>query len=188
MYDSLPRSTMEQLAARMEARNADVIIAVDPDIDRNGVAVLSRKTKRVNVFSLRFAETIERLQKLHDAANERNERIVILIEGGWLNPSNWHFRYTDSKAKCAAMGRHVGMNHECGILLTEMCGHYNLPYRIIKPLEKRWQGRDGKITQDEITQFIPDLPKRMNQDERDATLIAWVFAGFPIRINPLRKS
>ena len=45
------------------------------------------------------------------------------------------------------------------------------------------QGKDRKISQEEIEQFIPDFPKRSNQEGRDAALLAWDYAGFPIRLS-----
>lgn len=170
---------LNALERLMAARKATVIIGVDPDIDRNGIAVYNKDTKRMNIFSLTFAEAIERII----AIVEKGEPAIVLVEGGWLNLSNWHFGYNYSKMKCAEIARRVGMNHECGILICEMLGYHNIPYHIIKPLEKHWKGKSGKISQEEITQFIPNLPKRMNQEERDAALIAWTGAGNPIRIN-----
>ena len=90
---------------------------------------------------------------------------------------------TDTRQKCVAIGRSVGMNHECGILLCEMLRYNGIEPMEYKPLEKHWQAIGRKITQGEITQFIPYLPKRMNPEERDAALIAWVYAGLPIKIN-----
>lgn len=175
---------MNDIETTLAARSAEIIIGVDPDIERNGIAVLTRSTGRVNLFALPFAEAIERIT----AITGRGERTLVLVEAGWLNQSNWHFNYTDSKAKCAAMGRSVGMNHECGILLCEMLAHHHVPHVAVKPLIKRWQGREGKITQEEISAFIPGLPKRTNQEERDAALIAWVAAGYPIRVKPKNKT
>ena len=44
-----------------------------------------------------------------------------------------------------------------------------------------WQGKDGKITQQEIASFT-GITGRNNQEERDAALLAWVYAGLPIKI------
>jgi hypothetical protein len=53
-------------------------------------------------------------------------------------------------------------------------------------LKKCWKGKDGKITQDEIAYFVSAGEKmpRMNQDQRDALLLAWVCAGYPVRVKP----
>lgn len=51
---------------------------------------------------------------------------------------------------------------------------------------KECNGKDGKITQDEIAYFISSDGKlpRMNQDQRDALLLAWVCAGYPVKVKP----
>jgi hypothetical protein len=51
----------------------------------------------------------------------------------------------------------------------------------MKPLKKNWKGKDGKITHKELALFT-GLTGRTNQEARDAGLIAWIFAGLPIRI------
>lgn len=48
-------------------------------------------------------------------------------------------------------------------------------------LRKGWKGKDGKITHDELASFT-GLMGRTNQDVRDAALLAWAFAGLPIRV------
>ena len=165
------------------AKKEDIIIAVDPDIERNGLAVLKTAAHRVSVFALPFAECLERILLLVKAANDEGQSVRVIVEAGWLNSANWHFQRTDTRQKCVAIGRSVGMNHECGILLCEMLRYNGIEPMEYKPLEKHWQGIGRKITQGEITQFIPYLPTRTNQEERDAALIAWVYAGLPIKIN-----
>lgn len=79
------------------------------------------------------------------AMNESCKKIKVVIEGGWLNKSNWHVLNRFMTAvKAAAIGRSTGMNHQTGILIVECCKHYNIPCEIIKPLKKCWKGKDGK--------------------------------------------
>jgi hypothetical protein len=60
-----------------------------------------------------------------------------------------------------------------------------MPHEEIKPLNLRikghniWNGKDGKITHEELAAFT-GLKGRTNQEERDAALIAWNYAGFPL--------
>lgn len=70
-----------------------------------------------------------------------------------------------------------------GRKIVEMAKHYGLTVDEVKPLRKCWRGREGKITHEELAQFIPGLPKRTTQDIRDAALLAWTYAGFPIKMN-----
>lgn len=156
----------------------DYIIAIDPDTDKSGMAWLGVKTNEFAVYSLTFPELINKL------INGRGtiENTIIIVEAGWLNQSNWHLSRFDSKQKAAAKGNAVGRNHETGRKIVEMCKYYGLTVIEQHPLKKCWKGHDGKITQGEIEQFIPSFPNRSNQEVRDAALIAWSYAGFPIRL------
>lgn len=159
----------------------DVFVGIDPDCDKSGVAVVYRSTRDVTVCKERFFEISDHLERLQ----EHNGKVIVVVEGGWLNQGNWHIgNYRTSPAKAAAIGRYVGMNHQTGILITQMCEKLQIPYEVVKPLPKRWAGADGKITAEELKYFT-GYDKRTNQDERDAILLAWNYAGLPIRVKPI---
>lgn len=148
------------------------IIAIDPDVDRNGVACLDVASRSLDIKALPFPETLD---YLHTYASLYSDFYVI-IEAGWLNKSNWHLMRYDSKAKAAAKGNAVGRNHEVGRKLAEMCEHWHIPYQLVKPLKKIWQGEDGKITAKElgrllICHHISFNFSRSNQEQRDACLL-----------------
>lgn len=107
----------------------NTVVAIDPDVDRNGVACLNVASRSLDVKSLRFPEILEYLHSLKG----RNDTIVI-IEAGWLNKSHWHLAYHDSKANAAAKGNAVGRNHEVGRKLAEMCEFWQITHRLVKPL------------------------------------------------------
>ena len=152
------------------------IIAIDPDSVKSGIAVLDVCEKTIKMHgSLSFADVCKLLQVY------KYRPCTIVIEGGWINKSNWHTQGCKTFVQAAAIGRNVGMNHQTGILLSEMAKSYEMDVRIVKPLIKRWKGRDGKITHEELSKFV-EVGARTNQDERDAVLLAWVYAGLPIRI------
>lgn len=150
----------------------DFVIGIDPDSEKNGVAIVSPATRELNTECLTFAETIAALRKYKYRSNVLN--FIVVIEAGWLNRSNWH---THGNAKlAAAIGRSTGMNHQTGILLAQMCDYYKIPYKLQKPLKKCWKGKDGKITHAELTKQLQlrgytDIPKRTNQEQRDAVLL-----------------
>lgn len=154
----------------------NTIIAIDPDIIKSGVATLDRKTRNVQTECLPFPELIEKLRTLPD-----KENTLVVVEAGWLNKSNWHIDAKDSARSAAAIGRVTGMNHEVGKKILECAVFYGCNTDECKPLRKSWNGKDGKITHEEITRFIHCLPARTNQEVRDAALIAWVYAGLPIK-------
>lgn len=49
-----------------------------------------------------------------------------------------------------------------------------------------WQGKDGKITAEEL-QHITGYDRRTNQDARDAALLAWVYGGLPLKMCKPKK-
>lgn len=162
----------------------DRIIAIDPDARESGVVFLDVRSRTFNAYKMTFVQLMDYLylQNIGQIAE-----IKVVIEAGWLNESNWHItgKYMSAR-KAAAIGRSVGMNHQTGMLIYEMSKDYfKLPTELQKPLKKCWKGKDGKITQEEMTEVTgkEKLP-RMNQDQRDALLIAWVHAGLPIRLKP----
>lgn len=155
-----------------------IYIGIDPDIERNGVAVVDSVSRSVQLYSMAFAELTEWLQQFVGSM----EKTVIVIEASWLVSHNWHFRMTDNRRKVASLGHAVGRNHQTGILLQECAERMGLDVRLRKPLRKCWKGKDGKITHKELVAVTGITCSRSNQEERDAALLAWVDAGLPIII------
>lgn len=162
------------------------VIGIDPDNKESGVAVVTYQTKKIKVYKYDFSKLIDNLNEIKRFFVGIEVKIV--IEGGWLNKSNWHVlgKYMSAQ-RAAAIGRSAGMNHQTGILIAEYCEHLGLNFQVVKPLKKCWRGQDGKITQEEAEYFMGKLP-RMNQDQRDALLLAWVYAGLPVKVKPKGKS
>lgn len=161
----------------------DILIAIDPDTDKSGVAILNLKTKDLTVFAMPFPNLCDFLK---DASHVVTNTIV-LVEAGWKIKTNWHLNSSDNRRTASAKGNSAGRNHETGRKIVEMCKHYGLNTEEVLPLRKCWKGLSGKITHDEISAFIPNFPRTSNQEIRDAVLIAWHYAGYPIRINPVRN-
>lgn len=155
-----------------------MIIAIDPDVSRSGVAILNKEQRSIEIKSLAFPQLVDFLQGLIVEPSA-----IVYVEAGWLNKGNWHLKSGQGVAVAAATGSKTGANHQVGKQIVEMARHYGLDVKEVKPLRKGWSGPSGKITHEEITYFIPGLPKRTNQEERDAALIAWEYANLPIKIN-----
>jgi hypothetical protein len=103
----------------------------------------------------------------------------VCIEAGWLITHNWHTKQSDKPSIAAKKGYAVGRNHETGRKIAEFCKWQGIPYHLIKPLRKAWQGSDRKITNAELQRLfifrgIRVNKSRTNQEERDAALIALV--------------
>lgn len=149
------------------------IIGIDPDVDKSGCAMVDVAKRTIHLASLRFPELLAFLESRQDAD------LLVAIEGGWLNHSNWHVGYYNSPQRAAEIGRATGRNHQVGILLAEWCEFKKIHYVIVKPLRKCWKGKEGKITHAELARLVPIKGARSNQEERDAALIAWSTARLP---------
>lgn len=165
------------------------IIGVDPDVEKSGVAFLNRKSKTLEVVSLSFPELLDYLQFVKKKSDECKESVIVVVEASWLISHHWQTKRGDNQRVTAMKGNSAGRNHEVGRKIVEMCEHYGLDVIEQRPLRKSWRGRDGKITADELNYILINggsLPiKRSNQEERDAVLLAWNYAGLPIRVKPL---
>jgi hypothetical protein len=137
-----------------------MLIGIDPDVDKSGVAV--KEDGKILLYSLKFWDLFEFLSQLRP--------YKVVIEGGWLHDKS-NFRATKSSSISARIGKNVGSNHEVGRKIVEMCEYLRIDYEVVKPLQKKWKGRDGKITHEEIVKYFKLDIKRSNQEERDALLL-----------------
>lgn len=168
--------------------NINTVIGIDPDVEKSGIAILDCDTKTIDVLqSLAFPDLLDTLRSIQRQQEVQNKTYRVIIEAGWLNKAHWHILTKDNKRLAAAKGNSAGRNHEIGRKIAEMCKHWQIPYELIKPLQLRfkgvniWKGKDGKITHEELAAFIPLKINRTNQEERDAALIAWTWAGFSMK-------
>lgn len=162
-------------------RKYDIIIAIDGDVSKSGIAFLERQTRRLEVANLTFPCLIDYLKAEADKAKAQNLSLIVVVEASWLIQGNWHLQQWERKQRAASKGYDVGRNHETGKKIVEMCQHLGIEVLEHAPLRKGWKGKDGKITHEELASFT-GLMGRTNQDVRDAALLAWVFANLPIRL------
>jgi len=158
------------------------VIGIDPDVEKNGVAIVERETKHLECAALAIGDTLDYLQWVASRASEVGASVKVYVEAGWLSKTNWHLKKEDTKLSAAAKGKSAGRNEQVSRLLGEMCKHYGMTWQFIKPLRKCWQGKDRKITHDELCAVTGLVYGRTNQEMRDAALIAWVEAGLPVRL------
>lgn len=172
-----------QLQAMIEGKKeAKFVIGIDPDVEKNGVAIVERATKKLEATSLSFAQLIDYLRWCKEREEEQDCVVLVFIEAGWMNQSNWHTRWGENIRQSAAKGRSQGRNEQVSRLLGEMCQHIGLPFHFVKPYTKCWKGADRKITHEELASFT-GIMGRTNQEARDAALIAWLQADLPIKVD-----
>nr|WP_308570805.1 hypothetical protein [uncultured Prevotella sp.] len=165
------------------AKNNGIYIGIDPDVDKNGVALLDLTTRKLTINQLPFAQTIAYLQQAHNYAKLHGMGFKVVVEAGWYNTGNWHLRLYEGRASAAQIGVKQGRNEQTSRLIGEMCGYYSIPYEFQRPLPKFWVGHDKKITKEELEIVTGQKIARCNQEGRDAALLAWNKAGFPIHIS-----
>ena len=172
-----------------------MIIGIDPDTIASGVAWLYTEDRRLVLQSMAFPKLLESLQGLKKSCSQNEKTLIVIVEAGWLNKSNWHKGYKDGKTGAyvtnsgnvnEAISRKTGANHETGRKIIEMCNHYGIEVREQLPLKKIWAGPDGKITHAELSYFT-GIKERTNQDCRDAALISWNYANYAIKMKVFGK-
>ena len=157
------------------------VVGIDPDVSKSGFALLNCEAREfVQVEALPFPDMVDKFAELA-AMKADGKDVVVVMEDSDLS-TNWHYNSRDSKAVCAAKGRSVGLCHATARHLKECAENFGLEVVMMKPLRKFWKGRDGKITHDEAAYFMRGLPKQTNQEGRDAALLAWAYADFPIKL------
>ena len=159
----------------------DIIVGIDPDVEKSGVATLRLPSKYANFNAFTFAQTMKYFDLLKEVQQEDKKTIAIVVEASWMIKANWHLMRSDNARIAASKGYKVGANHEIGKLIAEMARDKGLHVVEHAPLRKCWRGKDGKITAEELASFT-GVKKRSNQEMRDALLLAWCFADLPIRL------
>jgi len=159
----------------------DMIIGIDPDVDKSGVAELILKKRLLEAKTLAFPELLDYLQARKKMAEKGNYSLIVVIEASWLISHNWHKGNMDNYRTAAAKGNSAGRNHEVGRKIVEMCRHYGIEVVEQRPLRKCWKGSGGKITQEELNSILSKrnmMPlKRSNQEVRDSVLISLLHGG-----------
>ena len=172
-------------------KNFDLVIGIDPDVDKCGLAVYDVRMKLMEPHKLTFPSLLEYLRWTKGEVEKDGSKWMVYVEAGWMNKSNWHVDGNMGAYYSAAIGASVGQNQGVGMKIIEMCKYYDIPCEGIRPLPKTmrignkrlniWKGRDGKITQEELLKVLKrngiSPIGRSNQDERDAVLIALDGAG-----------
>lgn len=164
----------------------DVVMAIDPDIEKSGVAILYLGDKLINVKNLSFHHLLEYISHTYHKSVADGCSIVIIVEAGYLNKaSSWHIHGGDNSRIAAFKGESVGRNKQVGKLITEYCQHHGMNMIEQRPLKKIWGGRDKKITHEELNTLLTNAGintiKRTNQETRDAVLLALNHAQIPLK-------
>lgn len=142
-----------------------LVIGIDPDVNKSGVATINKRTKEFTLKNLLFFDLMVYLEQNKEFIKE------VRVEASWLiKKTNWHNNKSGTGV-ASRIGSNTGANHEVGRKIIEMCEHLGVAYVQVKPLKKRWKGADGKITHKEIASMFASFPEKSNQEQRDALLL-----------------
>ncbi|AVI34305.1 hypothetical protein AW863_RS10670 [Acinetobacter baumannii] len=138
-------------------KEAQIIIGIDPDLEKSGVAILGNDLQLKN---LTFPETVELFR------NEQDSIKKVVIEAGWKNKkANFRVGGGHSRQVNEQIARRVGMNHATGILLAEIAQALGLAVLLVKPTKSKLNAEQfNKIT---------GWQGRTNQEQRDAGMLIW---------------
>ncbi|XZW19019.1 hypothetical protein ACT4X9_00205 [Acinetobacter baumannii] len=142
-------------------KEAQIIIGIDPDLEKSGVAILGNDLQLKN---LTFPETVELFR------NEQDSIKKVVIEAGWKNKkANFRVGGGHSRQVNEQIARRVGMNHATGILLAEIAQALGLAVLLVKPTKSKLNAEQfNKIT---------GWQGRTNQEQRDAGMLIWGMNG-----------
>lgn len=134
-----------------------LLIGIDPDVDKSGVAF--KHGKLIELSNLTFFQLFDFLNSYTD----KEEKPIIYIECGYLNQSNWHKKANASASLNSKIGERTGANFEVAKKIIEMCEYLSLEHVKIKPTR-------SKVNADFFKQ-ITGIDKGTNQEQRDAYML-----------------
>lgn len=140
-----------------------ILIGIDPDVEKNGVAIQDEGD--ILLFNLTFFELFEKLNEL-----QTTNEMKVYIECGELNKSVHHLHKIPSnvrnvKAYCSQVGVKVGKNFTAANMIVQMCEYLRLPYVKVKPTSRKVDAKTLKM--------ITGINYRTNQEQRDALMLIY---------------
>lgn len=127
-----------------------MIVGIDPDTDKSGVAILTAPDYRTKNIVL---DTIP-LWIIFDFILETATKAVF-VEAGWLNKKGLPFGSGQARAI------RTGENHAIGKQIVAFCRAHDIPCHQYKPTTKKW-------THEDFVRITGSNLGKSNQEERDA--------------------
>lgn len=142
----------------------NLLIGIDPDCDKNGVAIRNTDTNELQLHDWDFFD----LQDFFTL--NKNQIKLVRIEASWLIKHNWHAKTKGSSALNANIGSRTGANHQVGKMIVQMCQRSLIVVEEVRPLKKVWKGTGGKISKKEFVE-LTGWKGNASQEIRDAYLL-----------------
>ena len=101
-----------------------IIIGIDPDVDRNGIAMLDMSTHSLQVQMLTFPNLLDFIKaKYRQFAEIDKWDFKVIIEAGWMNRGNYHIQRWQGKQGIASLGVDQGRNEQVSRTIGQMMEH-----------------------------------------------------------------
>lgn len=135
----------------------NILVGIDPDVEKNGVAI--NNCGEITLSNLSFFDLFDKLKELQ----KQNIPLLVIVEGGWLNKSNWHKKVKGSAALNAKIGSSTGANHETGKKIVEMLEYLNITHVVTKPTKSKLNAK--------VFKMLTKIEGRTNQEQRDSFML-----------------
>ncbi|MFU8927768.1 hypothetical protein [Acinetobacter puyangensis] len=137
-----------------EDQKMDLIIGIDPDLEKSGVAIKDKNGLRL--MNLTFVD----LKNLFEQNMPFIKKVV--IEAGWQNKKS-NFRNIQSRLVAERTAKNVGENNATGKLIAQLVESMGIPVVLIKPTR-------SKLSADQFNKVV-GWDGRSNQEQRDAAML-----------------
>ncbi len=131
-----------------------MIIGIDPDLEKSGVAVLD--DSGLKLHSMNFVGVMELLR------SEKTKAVI--VEAGWQNKKS-NFHGGKNKFIAERIAKNVGENHAIGKVIVQIAEHFGHDVILVKP--KRTKLDHGQFCQ------MTGYDGRTNSEKRDAGRLVW---------------
>lgn len=143
-----------------------ILVGVDPDIEKNGVAI--KQGENYQLYNLTFFELFDKLKDL-SSINQTNE-IIVFVECGELNHTVYKVQtipksVRNIKQYCANIGTKVGKNFGAALLIIQMCEYLNITVIKVKPTARKLDAK--------LFKTYTGITTRTNQEQRDAMMLVF---------------
>lgn len=135
-----------------------MIIGIDPDLTKSGIACLHCDTKRLEMTCLNFVDIMKFIRM--------NQPIIkrVYIEAGWFNKKS-SYHGSPNMSTAARIGKNVGENHATGKLLAQCIEAEKIKVILVKPTKKKLNAEQFKA--------LTKIQTRTNQEQRDSAMLIW---------------
>ena len=139
-----------------------LLIGIDPDVDRSGFCAYRVDLGQISqLTTMDLEDTFRQILDYHEDSKELGFDLIVLVEAGWNNKTNFHVRGSDNAWKSASIGSKLGENSSIGKQIIKFCEKHEIEVIAVTP-------KSHKITNAEYFREMTRWAKRTNQEMRDA--------------------